>query len=134
MINAVLVFNGQGQPRLTKFYTQLVSHSSTKAAWLGSDLILTSAGNKHSTAPDLRNIYLGVESPKRRLQLLASAASFSCFGHLHIIFRAAQRCSIPRHIPQLRDSLLYHHIDIDRVPVGPAGPNTSLCGVIGQAL
>jgi hypothetical protein len=26
MINAFLVFNGQGQPRLTKFYTQLVSH------------------------------------------------------------------------------------------------------------
>ncbi len=25
MINAFLVFNGQGQPRLTKFYTQLVS-------------------------------------------------------------------------------------------------------------
>lgn len=24
MINAFLVFNGQGQPRLTKFYTQLV--------------------------------------------------------------------------------------------------------------
>lgn len=26
MINAVLVFNNAGQPRLTKFYTQLVSH------------------------------------------------------------------------------------------------------------
>lgn len=25
MINAFLVFNGQGQPRLTKFYTQLVT-------------------------------------------------------------------------------------------------------------
>ncbi|MBE3047467.1 hypothetical protein IMZ48_34135 [Candidatus Bathyarchaeota archaeon] len=25
MINAFLVFNGSGQPRLTKFYTQLVS-------------------------------------------------------------------------------------------------------------
>lgn len=25
MINAVLVFNNSGQPRLTKFYTQLVS-------------------------------------------------------------------------------------------------------------
>ena len=25
MINAVLVFNGNGQPRLTKFYTQIVS-------------------------------------------------------------------------------------------------------------
>jgi len=28
MINAFLVFNGQGQPRLTKFYTQLVSFGS----------------------------------------------------------------------------------------------------------
>ena len=27
MINAVLVFNNNGQPRLTKFYTQLVSTS-----------------------------------------------------------------------------------------------------------
>lgn len=27
MINAFLVFNGQGQPRLTKFYTQLVRPS-----------------------------------------------------------------------------------------------------------
>ena len=27
MINAFLVFNGQGQPRLTKFYTQLVSYA-----------------------------------------------------------------------------------------------------------
>lgn len=26
MINAVLVFNNNGQPRLTKFYTQLVSN------------------------------------------------------------------------------------------------------------
>jgi hypothetical protein len=26
MINAVLVFNNNGQPRLTKFYTQLVSY------------------------------------------------------------------------------------------------------------
>ena len=26
MINAVLVFNNSGQPRLTKFYTQLVRH------------------------------------------------------------------------------------------------------------
>lgn len=25
MINAVLVFNNNGQPRLTKFYTQIVS-------------------------------------------------------------------------------------------------------------
>ena len=29
MINAFLVFNGQGQPRLTKFYTQLVSSTAT---------------------------------------------------------------------------------------------------------
>ncbi|OAA63051.1 AP-3 complex subunit sigma [Cordyceps fumosorosea ARSEF 2679] len=31
MINAFLVFNGQGQPRLTKFYTQLVSFSAPPA-------------------------------------------------------------------------------------------------------
>lgn len=29
MINAVLVFNNNGQPRLTKFYTQLVSSAAT---------------------------------------------------------------------------------------------------------
>ena len=29
MINAVLVFNNNGQPRLTKFYTQLVNDSIT---------------------------------------------------------------------------------------------------------
>jgi hypothetical protein len=29
MINAVLVFNNNGQPRLTKFYTQLVRSSTT---------------------------------------------------------------------------------------------------------
>ncbi|KAK2778149.1 ap-3 complex subunit sigma [Colletotrichum kahawae] len=29
MINAFLVFNGQGQPRLTKFYTQLVCNTGT---------------------------------------------------------------------------------------------------------
>ncbi|KAJ5440669.1 AP complex mu/sigma subunit [Penicillium cf. griseofulvum] len=28
MINAVLVFNNNGQPRLTKFYTQLVGHAN----------------------------------------------------------------------------------------------------------
>lgn len=31
MINAVLVFNNNGQPRLTKFYTQLV-HTSPSLA------------------------------------------------------------------------------------------------------
>lgn len=34
MINAFLVFNGQGQPRLTKFYTQLVSTLIPKSLWL----------------------------------------------------------------------------------------------------
>lgn len=32
MINAFLVFNGQGQPRLTKFYTQLVSRFRASAS------------------------------------------------------------------------------------------------------
>lgn len=33
MINAFLVFNGQGQPRLTKFYTQLVSQFAMQYSW-----------------------------------------------------------------------------------------------------
>lgn len=32
MINAVLVFNNNGQPRLTKFYTQLVRSKVTGRA------------------------------------------------------------------------------------------------------
>ena len=36
MINAVLVFNNAGQPRLTKFYTQLVCPRSTPC--LGAQL------------------------------------------------------------------------------------------------
>jgi len=31
MINAVLVFNNNGQPRLTKFYTQLVQSEADMA-------------------------------------------------------------------------------------------------------
>jgi sensor domain CHASE-containing protein len=31
MINAVLVFNNNGQPRLTKFYTQLVRRNTQHA-------------------------------------------------------------------------------------------------------
>lgn len=36
MINAVLVFNNAGQPRLTKFYTQLVPDLATKRLHIGS--------------------------------------------------------------------------------------------------
>jgi hypothetical protein len=36
MINAFLVFNGQGQPRLTKFYTQLVSAITASQAVLSA--------------------------------------------------------------------------------------------------
>ena len=32
MINAVLVFNNSGQPRLTKFYTQLVRYGPARPA------------------------------------------------------------------------------------------------------
>lgn len=41
MINAFLVFNGQGQPRLTKFYTQLV------LTLLPSPVLLASSRSNH---------------------------------------------------------------------------------------
>lgn len=45
MINAFLVFNGQGQPRLTKFYTQLVNppHLPSAACWLWLRTSMTNA-------------------------------------------------------------------------------------------
>lgn len=43
MINAVLVFNNNGQPRLTKFYTQLVSHCNLLRGVTCSSIFLSAS-------------------------------------------------------------------------------------------
>lgn len=64
MINAMLVFNNSGQPRLTKFYTQLVSTLKEVA----QDIVLTiGAGHKRSATTDIRNIHTGRQQTELRM-------------------------------------------------------------------
>ena len=67
MINAVLVFNNAGQPRLTKFYTQLVRFNP--------DLDLTLAdntkGNQRSAATDIGDLRSRSQPPCLSMQLPA---------------------------------------------------------------
>lgn len=53
MINAFLVFNGQGQPRLTKFYTQLVRLIPDPLSVAYNSSISLLPGNEHPAAPHL---------------------------------------------------------------------------------
>lgn len=71
MINAFLVFNGQGQPRLTKFYTQLVgSPDDTSNISCSTELFsftdrgfISSPGNEHPATSNIRNLHTRLESP-----------------------------------------------------------------------
>lgn len=64
MINAVLVFNNAGQPRLTKFYTQLVRPLPPP-----SNNHLTGPGNICPTTSHLRNLPTSIPPPDWLLQL-----------------------------------------------------------------
>lgn len=57
MINAFLVFNGSGQPRLTKFYTQLASPPTTKSDIHHHGHANNLAGHNHAAAPNIRNLH-----------------------------------------------------------------------------
>lgn len=70
MINAVLVFNNAGQPRLTKFYTQLVGIMIPARIVKAN----TNTGYKRSTETDLGNLFSSVTQGCRVLQLFAAAA------------------------------------------------------------
>jgi hypothetical protein len=57
MINAVLVFNNAGQPRLTKFYTQLVWPPLLLPPRHDSRVL----GNQRPAAPHLGDLHAGRE-------------------------------------------------------------------------
>jgi hypothetical protein len=52
MINAVLVFNNNGQPRLTKFYTQLVRPPTTMVVYSPK-----APGHQRPAATDIRDLH-----------------------------------------------------------------------------
>ena len=143
MINAFLVFNGQGQPRLTKFYTQLVRalhkqefpalnlrrHFSNRTPTL-TDL----TGHEHSATPHLGNLHPRLKPPRRLLQLPPPSARPRRLGHLAHIRRAAQRCPFAGHVPPLRNPLLHRHLYLNRVTPRVDRPDPSLRGGPGQAV
>lgn len=140
MINAFLVFNGQGQPRLTKFYTQLVSTLIPQSPWLRSSFLLlprlTAAllGNEHPAAPHLRDLHTRLQPSRRVLQLPPAAPPARCLGYLPHLLGGAERCPLPSHLPPLCDALLHRHFDLDRVPPGPHRPDSGLRRGARQAL
>lgn len=124
MINAFLVFNGQGQPRLTKFYTQLVSPIQARA--LQTSQLTYPTGDQHPAAIDIRDLHTRIEPTVRVLQLPAPPAAPRRLGHLPHLLRGAARRPLPRHVPPLRDPLLHHNLHVDRVAAGPHRPDTGL--------
>lgn len=117
MINAVLVFNNNGQPRLTKFYTQLVSRYPAALA-----LALTrrrtpltpGTGHTNPAIPDRANIPSSRAASSKRLQLPPTPSSPLARRQLHRL--RALRYPHPNHIPDLRDAVVHYDLYVDRVP------------------
>jgi len=134
MINAVLVFNNAGQPRLTKFYTQLVHLPLFLSKRL---LTIFPTGNLRPTTPHLRNLHPRLSPPRRLLQLPTPPSSPIPRLHLlnlkHLLpHLRTQRRPLPRNIPPLRNPLLHHNLHIYRIPSRFDRPNPSLCRSSGS--
>jgi hypothetical protein len=86
MINAVLVFNNAGQPRLTKFYTQLVS-ALPHHTILSTDSL---PGNVSPATSYLGDLLPCIASSVRILQFLASTASPRLLWYLFYSFTTTQ--------------------------------------------
>lgn len=125
MINAVLVFNNNGQPRLTKFYSQLVRSPSL---CLTPSLTLA-AGYRNAAVVTFSDIHPCISSTGLCLQFPTSASSTGS--------RSQQwfpRCPDSDHLPALCDLVLYSDIHLHRVTVGPARFHPSLRRSPRQAL
>lgn len=109
MINAVLVFNNNGQPRLTKFYTQLVSrtpqHSHTRAE---QPQLTPETGHANPAIPDRANIPSSRAASSKRLQL--PPTSTSPLARRQLLRLRALRYPHPDHIPDLRNAVVHHDL------------------------
>ena len=138
MISAVLVFNNTGQPRLTKFYTQLVRTfplpslpppTPVPPTPITNDL----SGHLRAAAPNLRDIHLSRQPPIKRLQFPPSASPPTIrlfhFHHLYLLaplIPATHRPPHPRNLPTLRDPLLHPNLHLHRVSPCASRPDPSL--------
>ena len=155
MINAVLVFNNSGQPRLTKFYTQLVCfelyYAMATPKQCSLIMSLTSfEGYQRATAPHLRDLHPCFPSPCVSLQLptvrlfhylrlgnyLSSpdislqSPTITCFHNSCPDSQSTpQRYPLPNNIPTLRNPLLHPNIHLHRVTTRTPRPHTSVCRI-----
>jgi len=135
MINAVLVFNNAGQPRLTKFYTQLVRPFTFPVAIMN---LLTTIGNIRPATSHLRNFPSSLYSRSRILQLppppspplLRLNLTYALLQSID----TSQRCPLPRHLPSLRHVVFYNNQYKYRESAGIDRFNTSLCGGPGSVV
>lgn len=141
MINAVLVFNNSGQPRLTKFYTQLVPLATPLSLpplpWtpLCPNLLMpVSAGHFRPTTSHLRNLHPRLPPPVLRLQLPPSPSPSRPLPQPTPNKPTTQRHPLPNNLPPLRHPLLHPHQHLHRIPLGPTGLDTGFCGGTGSAV
>lgn len=124
MINAVLVFNNSGQPRLTKFYTQLVPLTSYISFFFSQKL--TTTGHPNPTIPHHPNLHPRLPTAVFRLQLPPPPASPLPRRLLLLLRRYTLRRPDPNNLPHLRHPLLHPNLHLNRIPPGPHRPHPSL--------
>lgn len=124
MINAVLVFNNNGQPRLTKFYTQLVG---LQLAFFRLVLIITGYGDAANVAfPDLLP---GLCSSSISLQFPITPSIVGSVRYLEL-----SRCTNPDYLSPLRHALFHPDLHFYGVPAGIARFHSSIRGSARQTL
>ncbi len=151
MINAVLVFNNSGQPRLTKFYTQLVlfpnSRASISSGYYYSlqdtsvqqrliseifTLVHARPASACNFLPYVRHVaYLKFWSHDCSIaSTLTDPQQSSTPSRLHHPRphpgAASQRYTLPNNIPALRNPLLHPHLHLHRIAPRPPRPRPSL--------
>lgn len=129
MINAMLVFNNNGQPRLTKFYTQLVGFP-TSTEHLKRTLTNTPPGHSNATIPHRANIPPRGPTSSQRLQL-PPTSTHPLPRRRQLLRQRALRRPDTDHLPHLRNTILHHDLHIHRVTASAHRSDPSLRGGIG---
>ena len=131
MINAVLVFNNNGQPRLTKFYTQLVSSQSRRINILIKQQLITrcASGYTNPTISHRPNIPSRRTTPSKRLQLSPSPPA--PLPRCSQLLRRSLRRPHPNYIPHLCHSIIHYDLHFNRISARFNRFNPGLCRVTG---
>ena len=133
MINAVLVFNNNGQPRLTKFYNQLVPLPFPPYPSSTSPLLTPNrTGYRRPATPHLRNLHSRLRPSAQQLQLPASSSAPRLQLLLHR--QHPHRQPLARDIPSLRDAVLHPDQYFYRITARAPRFDPGLCRGAGQVV